>query len=103
MNNATVVHSLLGLPGAALTLALALAACGGGGGGGGGGSAGSPATPGPITLEQRSGAAATTAQSATNACAPIQPFHWQVGDKTGSLASGSVPAGVATRPTRAPH
>lgn len=95
MSDLTVMHSLRGLSGAALMLSLA--ACGGGGSSGDGGSSpgspGSPGAPGPVTLAQRSSAAATTAQSAANACAPIQPFHWQVGDKTGSLASGSVPSG----------
>lgn len=67
-------------------LVLALAACGGGGGG--------EAPPaGPISNAQRASAATTTAQSASNACTPIQPFYWEVGDRTASLATGSAPSG----------
>lgn len=70
-------------------LALALAACGGGGTSP---APGAPPAPGPISNSQRLAAATATAQSATNACAPIQPFYWEVGDQTGRLASGSVPS-----------
>lgn len=68
---------------AALGLTLLVGACGGGDGG--------TAPPGSVDLETRIAAATTTAQSTTNACAPIQPFYWEVGDQTGRLASGSVP------------
>ncbi|MBS0507343.1 MAG: hypothetical protein JSR53_08190 [Proteobacteria bacterium] len=93
MNRASVLHALMGSSGAAVTLALA--ACGGGGGGDGVNPAppGTPPTPGPIALAQRSAAATATAQGSGNACAPIRPFHWQVGDKSGGLASGSVQTG----------
>ncbi|MCB2069173.1 MAG: hypothetical protein KDF67_05810, partial [Ottowia sp.] len=74
---------------AATGAALLLAACGGGNDNGGGDGSGTPA-PGSIDLAQRVAAASATAQSATNACAPIQPFFWEVGDQTGRLASGSV-------------
>ena len=40
-------------------------------------------------------AASTTAQSSSNACAPIQPFYWEVGDQNGRLGSGSVPNSAA--------
>jgi hypothetical protein len=72
----------------ALTTALAaLAACGGGGGGDS--PAPAPAPTGP-DLATRSQAAATTAQSTSNACGPIRPFYWEIGDKTQRLGSGSV-------------
>ncbi len=51
---------------------------------------------GPTTA-QRSAAAAATAQSSSNACAAVQPFYWEVGDRSARLASGSVnAAGNAT-------
>lgn len=66
-------------------LACALvAACGGGGGSTGASSSGGPVDPARIT------AATATAQSDTNACAPIRPFYWEIGDRSSSLASGSV-------------
>jgi hypothetical protein len=68
---------------AALGLALIASACGGGDG--------STAPPGSIDLATRITAATTTAQSSSNACTPIQPFYWEVGDQAGRLASGSVP------------
>lgn len=73
----------------ALSLVLSLAACGGGGGDAGSGGGG---LPGGLSLQARTAAATATAQSAANACAPIQPFYWEVGDQGARLASGSVPA-----------
>jgi hypothetical protein len=74
-----------------------LAACGGGGGG-----ATTPTPPSPPTDTARSQAANMTAQSSTNACAVIQPFYWEVGDKTQRQGSGSVnKAGNATTYTAA--
>lgn len=71
-----------------------LVACGGGGDGGGGDDGGPPQVP---TLAQRQAAATSTAQSSSNACAPIRPFYWEIGDRTGTLASGSLTsAGSAT-------
>lgn len=65
------------------SVVLGLAGCGGGG-------AETPvAGQGPTHLE-RSAAATATAQSAANACAPVKPFYWEVGDRNGRLASGSV-------------
>lgn len=61
-----------------------LAACGGGGG--------SSTTPTPTptpSLTKRIEAAQSTAASGTNACHPIKPFYWEIGDTTGALASGS--------------
>ncbi|HEY9448675.1 MAG TPA: hypothetical protein VIQ74_10280 [Gemmatimonadaceae bacterium] len=78
---------LLATAGAALGIALSIVACGGGGGG-----TGVSGPPENIDLDTRISAATTTAQSSTNACAPIQPFYWEVGDETGRLASGSVPS-----------
>lgn len=43
-------------------------------------------------LATRAAAAAATAASAGNACAPIRPFYWEIGDKTQRLAAGSVAA-----------
>jgi len=53
-----------------------------------------PTTPffapaGPTTAE-RTAAATAAATSTGNACAPIRPFYWEIGDDTGALASGSV-------------
>jgi len=77
---------LCGMVGA---LMLALAACGGGEAPGGS----VPPAAGPISQAQRASAATATAQSASNACAPIRPFYWEVGDRGGRLASGSVQSG----------
>lgn len=71
-----------------MCLVLIVAACGGSDGGTGPG--------GGIDLDARIAAATTTAQSTSNACAPIQPFYWEVGDETGRLASGSVPSSNPT-------
>lgn len=67
-------------------LPLVLGACGGDSDGT------QPVPPAQLTLEQRTAAATQTADSATNACAPIRPFYWEAGDLNASLASGSVPA-----------
>ncbi|MEO7129225.1 MAG: hypothetical protein ABI040_10250 [Rhodoferax sp.] len=84
-------HRLLqGIVGGALMLTLA--ACGGGGTSGGNG----PPAPGPITEAQRISAATATAQSTSNACVPIQPFYWEIGNQSASLASGSVQTGGGT-------
>ena len=62
---------------------LSLAACGGGGGGS------EALTPtGPDTA-QRTQAAATTAAN-NSSCVAVKPFYWEIGDKAGLLASGSV-------------
>ncbi|MEP7102856.1 MAG: hypothetical protein ABI781_20250 [Burkholderiales bacterium] len=74
--------------GIALLLAtVALSACGGGGDSGAPAPAPAPAGP---TDAQRSAAATSTANSATNACAPIAPFYWEIGDRNARIASGSV-------------
>ena len=39
---------------------------------------------------QRIAAATATAQSSTNACAKVQPFYWEVGNRDGAKAAGSV-------------
>ena len=90
-----------------------LTACGGGGTGPDGASAQvseSPAdtsalavqiessTPGQLILtstsavadSRRISAATATAKSDTNACAPIRPFYWEVGNRSAKSASGSV-------------
>lgn len=43
-----------------------------------------------ISTSQRIAAATTTAHSGSNLCAAVAPFYWEVGDKTGAQASGSV-------------
>ena len=60
---------------------LLLAACSGGGDGGG--SSG-------LTDVQRAQAALITAESTTNACMPIRPFYWEIGDVNFAKTSGSV-------------
>lgn len=49
-------------------------------------------TPPPAGLDvaARTLAATTTAQRTTGVCADIQPFYWEIGDKTQRLASASV-------------
>ena len=70
---------------------LILAACGGGGGGG------SPAivpppppptTSGPPTPNSVAAATATATDNAI--CSAVTPYYWEIGDKTGPLASGSL-------------
>lgn len=46
----------------------------------------------PATTAARIAAATAAAQSSSNACAPIRPFYWEVGDKNERLAGGSVNA-----------
>lgn len=70
-------------------LALALASLAGCGGSGGGSPAPAPAGP---DLAQRTQAATATAQSGNNACSPIRPFYWEIGDRLQRQASGSVNA-----------
>ncbi|MGE0581787.1 MAG: hypothetical protein AB7P31_06630 [Steroidobacteraceae bacterium] len=57
---------------------------------------GSPADPSPPpaqpTMEQRAAAATRTAQGDANACAPIRPFYWEIGDRNAPLVSGSIAA-----------
>ncbi|MBC7957828.1 MAG: hypothetical protein H7Y33_18415 [Cytophagales bacterium] len=66
-----------------LTACIALSGCGGNS------DSPAPAPSGPDTAT-RTLAATTTAQSSSNACAAIQPFYWETGDRTQRLASGSV-------------
>jgi hypothetical protein len=78
---------------AAFWLTAALAACGGGGGGGGGGGA-------PVPSDAaRQQAAEATARSATNACAPVRPFYWEIGDAQGLRGSGSTDGSTYTADT----
>lgn len=65
-----------------------LAACGGGGPDAG--SPGAPPPPAPPDNSARIAAATATAGSATNACAAIRPFYWEIGDRAAALASGAV-------------
>jgi hypothetical protein len=46
----------------------------------------------PVDAAVRVAAATATAHSASNACAPIRPFYWEIGDKQQRLAGGSVGA-----------
>lgn len=74
--------------------ALTLTACGGGGGGG--------ADPG-ASQEQRINAAMATAQSNPQcAITDIGPFYWEVGDRDGVRASGSVGADAPAAGTTMP-
>lgn len=51
---------------------------------------------GTISDSTRIAAATATAQSATNACAPIRPFYWEIGNKTAKIAAGSVKSGSSS-------
>jgi len=71
--------------GLAFAVVALMAACGGGGDS-------SPANPPPAagpTDAQRAQAAAATADSASNACATVRPFYWEIGDASAAKASGS--------------
>ncbi|MDB6063511.1 MAG: beta-lactamase family protein [Verrucomicrobiaceae bacterium] len=80
-----------------------LSACGGGGGSGD-----SPppqpvppsTPPGPTTAERAS--AATQTADTNGMCTVIQPFYWEIGDKTAALASGSVGGSTYTATTVMP-
>lgn len=50
------------------------------------------------TVPQRIVAATKTANSETNACAPIRPFYWEVGNRSTALASGSTAAADGSVP-----
>lgn len=73
---------------AALVLAavLSLAACGGSGGD----DAPAPPPPAGPTVAERSAAASATAESGANACSPVRPFYWEVGDGAARLGGGTV-------------
>lgn len=49
-----------------------------------------------ITDSARIAAATATAQSSTNACAPIRPFYWEIGNSTAKSASGSIKSSTST-------
>lgn len=49
-----------------------------------------PLEPPSSDIARRIAAASTTAQRTTGLCADIQPFYWEIGDRTGRLGSGSV-------------
>jgi len=72
--------------------------------GGCGGNSGSPApapAPGGPSTAARVAAASSTAQS-HSACTAIQPFYWEIGDKTQSAASASVGGTTYTASTPMP-
>lgn len=71
---------------ALLGSAIAITGCGGGG---------SSTNP---SLAQRATAATTTA-TANAACTSITPFYWEIGDASGSLASGTGGDGGSTPPS----
>ncbi|MBU1424941.1 MAG: hypothetical protein KKH12_00325 [Gammaproteobacteria bacterium] len=72
----TVTRIQLALP---LALACALSACGGGG----------SSPPPPLDTATRIAAAQQTATSNAN-CVAVSPFYYEIGDKSGAIASGSV-------------
>jgi len=74
----------------ALATAVLFAGCGGGGEVGGSAAAAPAVSASGPTDQQRAAAATATAQSSTNACAQIQPYYWEIGDRSAALASGSV-------------
>jgi hypothetical protein len=71
----------------ALAAAILVAACGGGAD-----PAPAPPPAGGPTDTQRAQAASSTAQSASNACAAVAPFYWEIGDRGDMRVSGSVAA-----------
>ena len=61
--------------------ALLVSGCGGGG-------SSNVAAPAPPT--GAAAAATATANGTSNACAPVRPFYWEIGDASGALVSGTV-------------
>ncbi len=49
-----------------------------------------PTEPPTSDVARRIAAAAATAERETGFCADVQPFYWEIGDRTGRLGSGSV-------------
>lgn len=87
-----------------LALVFALAACGGGEGADGSDRGADAATAptvsalaGPPTEAQRIAAATATAQGDANACAPVRPFYWEIGDAVAAKVSGSVSSSTSTK------
>ena len=78
------------IPSVARIVASALACAFVAGCGGGSGGDVPAANAGPTPNQQRIAAATATATSSTNACAPIRPFYWEIGDRSAALASGSL-------------
>jgi hypothetical protein len=93
MNHRTVIECsrIAGL----LFAATLLSGCGGGSGDSSTGSPLSPAPSGSPNNTQRVQAATATAQN-NSACSAIQPFYWEVGDRSVALASGSVGSAAPT-------
>lgn len=115
-----VIHRPLVLP---LLAAAFLAACGGGGSGGTDAAVAAappptaapatpvapadvpPAAPGPVPAgvapdpSARAAAAAATAAGTDNACFAVRPFYWELGDREGRVAGGSVDFGATHRIT----
>ncbi|HSV60589.1 MAG TPA: hypothetical protein VLJ19_16965 [Variovorax sp.] len=56
----------------------------------------SPALAPGASVAERISAATATAQSSTNACAPVRPFYWEIGNHDGKQASGSVNSSSST-------
>lgn len=76
------MHQQVRVPALTVLSSLILAACGGGGGGD---------TPPPTVSPDARVQAATSTANNNEMCVAIQPFYWEIGDKTGvPLASGSV-------------
>src|SRR3990167_1834209 len=86
--------SLKSRPFPCLLLASLLTACGGGGGGDNWNSGGSDGSDdvgsfgGSVTLEKRISAAEATAAS-NSACTAIEPFYWEIGDRSDRIAGKS--------------
>jgi len=79
---------------ALLFAGLVVTACGGGGDSSSN-NGGGPNPPGGATDQQRRQAATTTAQN-NDLCTAIRPFYWEIGDRTGAMASGSVNSSAST-------
>lgn len=80
-----------------ITATFLLGSCGGGGGSGSG-SSGGIISPNGTSDSQRTEAATETAQNNAS-CTAVQPFYWEIGDRDGALAFGTVGGSSPTSTT----
>jgi hypothetical protein len=75
---------------ALLLVGFLVSACGAGGDSSPGSNAATPIPPGNSVTDQQRIRAATATAHHNNFCTAIRPFYWEIGDRTATLASGSV-------------